>query len=224
MSINRNDPGERRRSESLDVPLRQVRARFDEKTVRVYQAYSKGIAEAAIAAQKFGPPFKRDRMTWIKPSFTWMMYRSGWGQKAGQEVVLGIDIRREGFEWALAHSSFSHFDASIHPNKEAWQTVLKGSPVRVQWDPERTIQLESLPWRTIQVGLGGVAVAAYVDSWIARIEDLTELVAEIESLLTVGDLVGAEKLRPIERPYPLSKEIADRVGCFAGEVADGEDG
>ncbi|WP_141653813.1 DUF4291 family protein, partial [Erwinia billingiae] len=27
------------------------------------------------------PPFSMTRMTWIKPSFLWMMYRSGWGMK-----------------------------------------------------------------------------------------------------------------------------------------------
>ncbi|TVS20816.1 MAG: DUF4291 family protein, partial [Planctomycetaceae bacterium] len=29
----------------------------------------------AIASQTLVAPFRRDRMTWIKPSFTWMMYR-----------------------------------------------------------------------------------------------------------------------------------------------------
>jgi hypothetical protein len=27
------------------------------------------------------PPFKVDRMTWVKPSFLWMTYRSGWATK-----------------------------------------------------------------------------------------------------------------------------------------------
>lgn len=153
-------------------------------------------------------------MTWIKPSFTWMMHRSGWGRKVGQEVVLGIEIIREGFEWALAHSSSSHFDAAIYANTAEWRTVLEASPVRVQWDPERTLTLEPLPWRTIQVGLSGESVEAYVDHWITRIEDLTPLVAGIEALVMAGDLAGADALRPVELPYPLSKEIADHIGCL----------
>lgn len=36
-----------------------------------------------------------ERMTWIKPSFLWMMYRAGWGFKdKGQRRVLAIDISR----------------------------------------------------------------------------------------------------------------------------------
>ena len=55
------------------------------------------------------PPFKMSRMTWIKPSFLWMMYRAGWGYKdAGQRRILAIDITREGFQWALEHSCPSH--------------------------------------------------------------------------------------------------------------------
>ena len=60
------------------APIRQVRAAFSQSTVRVYQAFSVEIAEKAIAQQNLVSPFKLDRMTWIKPSFTWMMYRSSW--------------------------------------------------------------------------------------------------------------------------------------------------
>ncbi len=49
-------------------------------------------------------------MTWIKPSFLWMMYRSGWATKPGQEQVLSIEITRSGFEWALANACLSHFE------------------------------------------------------------------------------------------------------------------
>lgn len=60
-------------------------------------------------------------MTWIKPSFLWMAYRSGWGRKPGQERVLRIDITREGFEWALANSCLSHFDPSVHKGHGDWK-------------------------------------------------------------------------------------------------------
>ena len=77
------------------------------------------------------------RMTWIKPSFNWMMYRSGYASKPGQEVVPGIDISREGFEWALEHAVLSAFTPSVHASPEEWQRLLAARPVRIQWDPER---------------------------------------------------------------------------------------
>lgn len=83
-------------------PLRQIRALYDATTITVYQAYSPAIADAALRAGAFVPPFKEARMTWIKPSFLWMMYRSGWGTKPGQERTLAVRITREGFEAALA--------------------------------------------------------------------------------------------------------------------------
>lgn len=72
-------------------------------------------------------------MTWIKPSFLWMMYQCSWGTKADQERVLAIELARSGFEWALAHACLSHFDASIHASHDAWQAELRRAPVRVQW-------------------------------------------------------------------------------------------
>jgi hypothetical protein len=193
--------------------MRQIRALFSERTIRVYQAYSPEIAVPAVAAQTFKPPFKMGRMTWIKPSFTWMMYRSGWATKPGQERVLGIDILREGFEWALAHSGLSHFDSSMHANPDDWKASVEASPVRIQWDPEKTLKLEPLPWRSIQIGIGGEAVDAYVNEWIVAIEDVTERARRIEALVADGDLEQAESLRPVEKPYPVSAEIAARIGC-----------
>ncbi|MGL4668181.1 MAG: DUF4291 family protein [Saezia sp.] len=87
------------------IPYQQIRAVYDEQSIRVYQAYSKEIALPALKAQRFVAPFKLTRMTWIKPSFLWMMYRAGYGLKDdGQAYILAIDIKREGFDWALEHS------------------------------------------------------------------------------------------------------------------------
>ncbi len=47
------------------TPYRQIRAVFDDTTIRVYQAYSGEIADAALTAGTFVPPFKLARMTWI---------------------------------------------------------------------------------------------------------------------------------------------------------------
>ncbi len=111
---------------------KQIRAVFDEHTITVYQAYRKDIAKSAVLNQKFVPPFKMERMTWIKPSFLWMMYRAGWATKEGQEHILAIKIKREGFEWALKNCCLSHFDSSRFSTHEDWKTKLQNSPVRLQ--------------------------------------------------------------------------------------------
>ena len=131
-----------------NLPLRQVRAQYDHHALTVYQAYSPAIAEPALAAGRFVPPFKRERMTWIKPSFLWMMYRCGWATKPGQERVLAISISRSGFEWALAHASLSHHDPAVYSSHEEWLERKNSTPVRVQWDPERSLLLEPLPQRS----------------------------------------------------------------------------
>lgn len=179
-----------------------MRAVHTDTTIRVYQAYSPAIADAALNAGTFVAPFKRERMTWIKPSFLWMAYRCGWAAKPGQERVLALDITREGLAWALEHSALSHYDRDAHPDQKAWQRQLKASPVRIQWDPERNIRLGPLPHRSIQIGLSGEAVDLYVDKWITAVTDVTPTMREIGALVAANRIDEAKVLLPAERPYP----------------------
>lgn len=185
---------------------------FDGETVVVYQAYSPAIADAAVAAGTFVAPFKRERMTWVKPSFLWMMYRSGWSTKPGQERVLAVRITRDGFHELLAGACLSHFDRSVYDDAAAWAARKRVTEVRVQWDPERTASGTVLPYRSLQVGLSGAAVDAYVDEWIVGIEDITDRVHELRALARSAsdDLAGR---LPQERPYPLPDDVARTIGA-----------
>jgi hypothetical protein len=192
---------------------RHVRAKFSADSVIVYQAYSASIADAALAAGTFVPPFRRERMTWIKPSFLWMMYRSGWATKPGQERILAIELTRAGFEWALAHASLSHYDRHAHASVEEWRDLQRTSPVRVQWDPERSVTLRPISRRAIQVGLSGPAVARYVGEWIRDITDVTAKATRIHRLVSAGDLDAAQAALPDERRYPLPEPIRARIAA-----------
>ncbi|WFU18289.1 DUF4291 domain-containing protein [Bradyrhizobium sp. CB3481] len=185
----------------IDIPGRQIRAVYNEHTIRVYQAYSDEIADAALARGTFtSPPFKMDRMTWIKPSFLWMMYRAGWGYKdAGQRRILAIDISCEGFQWALTHSCPSHPDPSM--TKEEWDKLKAASPVRIQWDPERDLHLQPLAHRAIQIGISGEAVSLYVNQWIRKITDVTDVAHAICDLVKRNELDQALASLPVERSY-----------------------
>ncbi len=194
-------------------PYHQIRARYTAGTITVYQAYAPTIALPAVRAGRFVAPFKRERMTWIKPSFLWMMYRSAWASAPGQEHVLAIELRRDGFERALAGSCLSHYDRDRYPDRAAWSGRLKASPVRVQWDPERSLSLQPLPYRSLQVGLSRAAVHAYVDDWTLGITDVTALAHEIRELVHARELEAASRLLPDERPYPLPSEIAAVIGA-----------
>jgi hypothetical protein len=199
--------------EIVNLPSHQIRALYTADTITVCQAYAPEIALPAVAAGRFVAPFKRERMTWIKPSFLWMMYRSGWASRPGQECVLAVEIRRDGFEWALANSCLSHYDRGRHQDRSAWSRALKASPVRVQWDPERTLRMQLLAHRSLQIGLSGVAVDAYVDEWIVSITDVTAVAHEIDELIHSGNPEAATTLLTDERPYPLASDVAAVIGA-----------
>ncbi|WP_432841060.1 DUF4291 domain-containing protein [Dactylosporangium sp. CA-092794] len=184
------------------VATREIQALYTTATITVYQAYSPEIARAAVAAGRFVPPFKRDRMTWIKPSFLWMMYRSGWAAKPGQEHVLAVELRRDGFDDALARACLSHYEPRVHASRAEWGRRLRESPVRVQWDPERDLHLRPLPERrSLQLGLSGEAVRQYVDEWTVGITDVTALAHRIHAVMRAGDADAARALLPDEREY-----------------------
>jgi hypothetical protein len=179
----------------------EIRAVYDAETITVYQAYRKEIAVLAIEKQKFVSPFKMERMTWIKPSFLWMMYRSGWAEKEGQEHILSIKIKRDGFEWAIKNACLSHFDKSVYENEQIWKEKLNISPVRIQWDPEKDVYLNNLPYRSIQIGLTGIAVEKYVNEWILSIEDITAYCKSVHKLILQRKVEQAIKLLPNEKRY-----------------------
>jgi Domain of unknown function (DUF4291) len=197
------------------VSERTLRASYTAETIRVYQAFPPDVAYAALDAGKFVPPFKMARMTWIKPSFNWMMYRSGYASKPGQEVILAIDMTRQGFEWALENAALTRFVPDVHAGYESWKRELEERPVRIQWDPERDWRLQPIALsKTIQIGLKGEAVQRYVDEWIVRIENVTAVAKALREAATV---VGLPSLFPLpsafEVPYPLTTAISTRVFC-----------
>ncbi|MEU9098309.1 DUF4291 domain-containing protein [Streptomyces sp. NPDC048361] len=187
-------------------PARQIRALHTASTITVYQAYACALGLPAAREGRFPAAWKRERMTWVKPSFLWMMYRSGWGTKEGQETVLAVEIRREGFDWALDHACLAQYDREAHGEQRDWKRELKRAPARVQWDPERDLHLRALPYRSLQLGLVGEAVRRYADEWIVGVRDVTPLARRVHGLVTAGQLPAARALLPEERVYPRPEQ------------------
>ncbi|WP_427160726.1 DUF4291 domain-containing protein [Aliinostoc sp. HNIBRCY26] len=157
---------------------RHIIAQYDDQTVVVYQAYRPAIANFALTHGYFGGEFQLNRMSWIKTNFLWMMYRSGWAAKPGQEVVLAIWLKRTAFEEILSKVVHSSFIPELYTTQEAWQTALKHSQVRLQWDPDHHPSGAKLERRAIQLGLRGEILAAYAQDWIVNIEDISEFVRQ----------------------------------------------
>ena len=167
--------------------LYEIRADFDRTTITVYQAYGAAIADAALAAGTFTAPFSFGRMTWVKPSFRWLMHRSNRARRPGQERILAVRVTREGWESALARGVLTTGDPAR----------LAAADVHVQWDPERSARGAALNHYSIQVGIGRALTRTYADEWVTGIEDVTHLARK-------------ERLPP-ERPYPVPRDLAERL-------------
>lgn len=191
-------------------PERQVRAFFDHEHIRVYQAFNERIAARAVKAGTFVSPFKKERMTWIKPSFLWMMYRCGWAEKdENQTRVLAIDMKIDGFLAALESACLSKFYPHLHGDQDNYRLLKEQKPVRIQWDPERDLQLNPLNHRAIQIGLSGSAVHRYIDEWIYKITDITDFVRSVKATRDQGNEAQALAMLPEERPFSLPDHVRE---------------
>ncbi|NOW06154.1 DUF4291 domain-containing protein [Clostridium beijerinckii] len=189
---------------------RRIFATYDETTIRIYQAYNKRIANEALELGRFGKSFKVDRMTWIKPSFLWMMYRSGWGTKVDQERVLAIDIMQEGFEKIIQNAVLSTYNERVYSTYNEWKDKLSASQVRCQWDPDRDIYGNAIERRAIQLGIKGLMVNKYVNEWIKKITDITEDVAMLREARNNKTIDS--KALPDEKEYFVDDNIKDILG------------
>ncbi|MEU9114639.1 DUF4291 domain-containing protein [Streptomyces sp. NPDC048483] len=182
--------------------LRQIRADHDARTLTVYQAYAPAVADAALQAGRFVPPFSFRRMTWIKPSFRWLMHRSNWARKPGQQRILAVRITRAGWEEALSRGVLTTSAPS----------AVADAAVHVQWDPERSLRGAPLNHYSIQVGIGRDLIRTYADEWVVGLTDLTDRVHKIAALVQGGRSPQAQRLLPPERPYEVPGPVAARLG------------
>lgn len=172
-------------------------AQYDAQSVYVYQAYCPSIAQFAIEHQRFGGDFRFSRMSWIKPNFLWMMYRSGWATKEGQERILAIRLRRPFFDELLRSVVPSRYEPRMFDTLEHWQHAVANSDVRLQWDPDHDPVGQSVERRAVQLGLRGDTLRRYAEQELLAIEDITEFVVEQRKNLDLGyrDLIVPEERR-----------------------------
>lgn len=187
-----------------------ILAQFNETSIVVYQAYNASIGHFAAANKFFGGEFKLGRMSWIKPNFLWMMYRSGWGTKEGQEVTLAITIRREAFDYILAQAVNSSFVPGVYPEHGSWRQQLVASSVRLQWDPDHDPSGQNQERRAIQLGLRGEVLKKFAREWIEEIEDISDFVATQRQYASANQYQSL--VMPKEDVYPVSnQEVAKRL-------------
>jgi hypothetical protein len=150
-------------------------------------------------------------MSWIKPGFLWMMYRSGRGTRPGQQVVLAVSLHRAAFDEILALAVLRR-----PRGVEARRRGLRGAPpvAGIPTNPapeDHDPNGRPLERRAVQLGLRGRVLARYARDWIASIEDVSGLVAVELARLRAGGPDAIET--PRERVYPLKDDAITVLGA-----------
>lgn len=191
--------------------INQIRASYTRDTIVVYQAFNDVIADAALRVGRFVAPFSLTRMTWIKPSLLWLMVRSHWATRRGQERILQIQISRSGWDKALELGVLTYFEPRVHHSNRQWREDFGKALVHIQWDPERSLRGATLPVNSIQVGLSRHIIDQYVNEWIVGIDDMTDQIQKIRNLCLAGKSERARRFLPKERVYPIEDLVARKL-------------
>jgi hypothetical protein len=190
---------------------RHILAHHDADSIVVYQAYRPAIGNFTIERGYFGGGFSLSRMSWIKPNFLWMMYRCGWGTKEGQEIVLGLRLRRAFFDGILARAVQSTYYQGHFPSQEQWRQELAASAVRLQWDPDHGPSGAKLERRAIQLGLRGEVLEAFSKRELLEVIDMTEFVTQQRPQVASPLFAGLRT--PVEQVYvPTDPAVRKRLG------------
>ena len=155
-------------------------------------------------------------MSWIKPNFLWMMYRSGWGTKPGQEVTLAVTLRRDFFDSLLMRAVPSSY-TDLYACRDDWKRAIGQSDVRLQWDPDRDPTGAPLARRAIQVGLRRKALAGWNGDDLVAVRDISPFVAAQRQNAVES---RADLFVPAERAYPIEDPVIRKRIGLASPMAD----
>ena len=211
--------------------VQNINAEFDEEGIYFYQAYKQEIADYAIENQKLGGPhWSSNRMTWIKPSFAWMLYRSGYACKHNQTRILKIKISHQTFSEILETCKLT-----LHSSKNS---NTDNKCARLQWDPERDLLSKEpkkdeprklVRTRAVQIGLAGKVLQNFAEN-IIRIDDVTDLAKRVHKAHgykndkeVSAEMQKLKSILPIERSYfPVhnSAETLQYLAILPGENAE----
>ena len=191
---------------------RHILAQQTDEHILVYQAFRASIANYALKNQVFGgSDYSYQRMSWIKPNFLWMMYRSGWAAKQGQEKILGIWITKADFEKILMKSTFTSYAQSTHKTEAEWRATLETHPIRLQWDPDHTPNGDKHTRKAIQLGIKGKMLEEFGKRMICKIIDLSGFAEEQRQFAQASPydnlMVAQESIY-----VPQSDDLAQAIG------------
>ncbi|XZF14335.1 DUF4291 family protein [Chitinophagaceae bacterium MMS25-I14] len=191
---------------------RKIYADFDDGGVYVYQAFKPEIVQVAVENGKFGKGFGLDRLSWIKPSYGWVLRRSEYATKYRMEGIARIKIAHHHWLEILEQSVETQWNPDTYNSEDEWQRLLNRTDVIHQWDPERDLQGRRLDRQAIQIGLRGEALKKYVTDYVMGVEDVSALSKEIGLLAKARKPIDVQV--PEEREYPLSEVLFHKLGCM----------
>eukprot|EP00927_Polykrikos_kofoidii_P079119 TRINITY_DN75911_c0_g1_i1.p1 TRINITY_DN75911_c0_g1~~TRINITY_DN75911_c0_g1_i1.p1 ORF type:complete len:400 (-),score=45.98 TRINITY_DN75911_c0_g1_i1:101-1267(-) len=204
---------------------------WDDEGVYLYQAFNAKIANWAVEHQRFGgPDFGTERMTWIKPSFAWVLYRAGYGFKdKDQTNILKIKLPHAAVAYILSRCQTAH---STKPNTVFLPEFWKGDDDRIleaTGKPKEYVIIRDIPflsrpeknrkheinrqWQKGDIVKGNMVGKAV---WTKHgVENCADYGLDVPP--TFGEIVTTKNLKKMKISRGLDEERLERLGAIKTE-------
>jgi hypothetical protein len=162
-------------------------AHYDAEGVYFYQALCPESADYLLAHGEYGGArWSWKRTSWIKPSFSWMLYRAKYGRKPGQERIVRIKLSHDTVGLILSRCRLQRSSKTAKTSNGGLEG--KRSGAIVQWDPERDLYRsgDKTEWklpgalsktRAIQIGCQPEMFGT--QEHILEVKDMTSLALQV---------------------------------------------
>ncbi len=162
--------------------------------VSTFFAFSPWMLTNKRSRLGFSDCFNVNRMTWVKTSLLWTLWRSEWGHKKGQERILQVNV-------------FDDFISSLFDRAIQTKDISKSDPtcetdVLLQYDPDRRIigrwwitgrmDFHAEGGRTAHFGLRKQALTEFLE--YINLGSMTDITHIVHRLLSERPLHPTEKL------------------------------
>lgn len=147
----------------------------DKDSAVIFQAYSMEY----ILNDGFSRSIKHNRMTWLKTSLMWMLYRSDWGRKESQERIVQIKVPND----YLKHLNEKAIPTK-HPDSKLADIIYQNDPNRRIFG-QKWVEGSQNYWlksnTTKHFGIRGKAISEFIyDIVPGNLTDITDVLQNIE--------------------------------------------
>lgn len=171
--------------------------------IALFMAVSKKLIKLENGILMFSKDFRLSRTTWLKTSLIWTLWRSNFGIKEGQDVIIQINLEREYLNHlidnAISQRDKMSKEKSIIYQKDPDAKIIEPAKYNKDGFPA----MEKIRTRkTIHFGIRGDELEIFIDRAYGNVKTITDIILYMVS----------------QKPIRLTNKIYDKLNIIPTQI------